>query len=158
MKTLVVFESKHGTTREIARKLAEAIGGGSAAFELGSRQRPPIEDYEAVVLGGPVYAGSWSRRAAAFARENLGALKAKPFAAFSSGYGVGEGPKLLKGALPPELSASALGLVDLGGAFVLARMNAFERFIVKKVSKVETDVSNVDDAAIAALASAIGSR
>lgn len=160
MRALVVFDSKHGTTREIARRLADALGDGAETFELGGRDTAPLEEFDAVVLGGPVYAGSWSRRASAFARENRGALGRKRFAAFSAGFTIGEGPALLKAALPPELSGSALALAGLGGAFIMARMGVFERLIAKAVAKVSSDASSVDEKAILALAESVkgGSR
>jgi menaquinone-dependent protoporphyrinogen oxidase len=152
MKALVVFDTKHGTTRGIAQKLAKALGEGSGIFELGTQGRAAIEKYDAVVLGGPVYKRSWSRRAAAFARDNLHALKEKRFAAFSSGYDAGPGPGILKAALPRELSNAAVALSGLGGAFVMSRMNAIERFILKIAAKVASNSSSVDEKAIIDLA------
>lgn len=49
MKALVVFDTKHGTTREIAQKLANALGAGSETFELGTRGRAAIEKCDAIV-------------------------------------------------------------------------------------------------------------
>jgi menaquinone-dependent protoporphyrinogen oxidase len=153
MKALVVFDTRHGNTRQLAQKLAKALGEGAETFELGTQGRAAIDKYDAIVLGGPVYAKSWSRRAAAFARDNLDALKEKRFAAFSSGYDIGAGSGILKAALPPELSNAAVALSGLGGAFVMSRMNAIERFILKTVAKVASDSSSVDEKAILDLAS-----
>jgi menaquinone-dependent protoporphyrinogen oxidase len=152
MKTLVVFDTRHGTTREIARKLAKALGEGSETFELGRQGRAAIEKFDAVVLGGPVYKKSWSRPAAAFARDNLHALREKRFAAFSSGYNAVHGPGILKTVLPRELSNAAVALSGLGGAFVMSRMSALERLILKIVAKVSSDSSSVDENAILELA------
>ncbi len=160
MKALVIFDTRHGTTREIALKLARALGNGSETFELGKQGRAAIEKYDAIVLGGPVYKRSWSRRAAAFARENLDELKEKRFAAFSSGYTIDHGPGILKASLPPELTNAAVALPGLGGAFVMSRLNAIERFIIRIVTKVSSDSSSVDEKAILDLASIMkgGSR
>lgn len=152
MKTLVVFDTKHGTTRDIAQKLAMAIGDGTETFELGSGGKPELGKFDAVVLGGPVYAGTWSRRAKGFARDNEAALAKKRFAAFSSGTEKKDAASILKASLPPGLSGASVSLAGLGGAMVMARMNAFERFIIKKVAKTTSDTSTVDEGAILELA------
>jgi menaquinone-dependent protoporphyrinogen oxidase len=158
MKTLIVFDTKHGTTRDIAAKLAGAIGPGAETFDLSSGKSPSLEGYEAVVLGGPVYAGSWSKRAAAFAKNQEKSLLSKRFAAFASGNDPKEGVQKLKEALPGSVAGKALALAGTGGAIVMSRMSAFERFIIKAVAKTTTDTSSVDEAAIKALAKAVSGR
>lgn len=155
MKTIVVYDTKHGTTRKVAQKLAEAIGQEASTCDLSQGGRPDLSSFDTVVLGGPVYAGSWSRRATAFARANQAVLAGKRFAAFASGYAIDQGKAALQSALPPHLASAAVSLASLGGAYVFKQMGAFERFIVKLVSKSTADASSVDGAAIAGLARAV---
>lgn len=155
MKTIVVYDSKRGSTGETAQKLAKALGAGTVALDLGSGASADISGFDAVVLGGPVYMGSWSKRAAKFARDNQRALAGKRFAAFSSGFDLTQGPAILKAALPAELASRAVALASLGGAYVFKRMNSFERFIIKAITKSQEDRSSVDESAIASLAASV---
>jgi menaquinone-dependent protoporphyrinogen oxidase len=152
MKTIVVYDTKYGSTRETALKLAKAIGEGVSTCDLSKEGAPNISGFDAVLLGGPVYAGSWSKRASAFARGNQEALAKKRFAAFSTGFAKEKGMEALKGALPAPLAQSAVALSSLGGAIIFSRMNPIERFIMKAISKSSADSSSVDEAAIAGLA------
>lgn len=152
MKTIVVYDTKRGSTRETALKLAKAIGEGTTTCDLSKEGAPSIAGFDAVLLGGPVYAGSWSKRAAAFARGNQEILAKKRFAAFSTGFAKDKGMETLQGALPAQLAQSAVSLASLGGAYVFSRMSPIERFIIKAITKSSSDASSVDEAAIAGLA------
>jgi menaquinone-dependent protoporphyrinogen IX oxidase len=103
-----------------------------------------------VVLGGPVYAGTWSKRAAAFARERERELAGKRFAFFSVGMGVEEGIAQAATALPVALVDSALASAKLGGEIRWGRMNFLERLIIKAISHKSGDRSIVDESAVKA--------
>lgn len=155
MKTIVVYDSKHGSTRKTAHRLVERLGEGTASLDLSAGGEVDLAPYEAVVLGGPVYAGSWSRRAAKFAQRHEEALAAKRFAAFAAGFDLAQGKAVLAAALPERLASRAVALASLGGAYVFGAMGPLERFIIKAITKSEADSSSVDSAAIDALAASV---
>lgn len=53
--------------------------------------------------------------------------------------------KQLDNAYPDSLKKAAIFKVNVGGEFLIERMNFLERFIIKKVSKVTETVSKIDD-------------
>ena len=86
VNVVVAFSSKHGSTAEIAWRIAGRLrlaGLQSDVFEVSEQPDPAA--YDAVVLGSAVYVGSWRREAARFAREHAPALATRPLWLFSSG-------------------------------------------------------------------------
>jgi menaquinone-dependent protoporphyrinogen oxidase len=85
-RVLVAYGTKNGSTAEIADVIADAL----KVEGLRSEARPAAEardvsGYDAVVLGGALYAGRWHRDAVRFARRHEHALAERPVWLFSSG-------------------------------------------------------------------------
>lgn len=83
---LVAYGTKNGSTAEIADVIADTLRGAGLRCE--ARPAGDVDDaaaYDAVVLGGAVYAGRWHRAAARFARRHRKALADRPVWLFSSG-------------------------------------------------------------------------
>ncbi len=59
-KVLVTFASKYGSTKEVAKAVADVLceSGFAADLQPMSKVRD-LEPYGAVVLGAPIYLGSW---------------------------------------------------------------------------------------------------
>ncbi len=86
MTVLVAYESKHGSTKAIAERIATTI----SAHDLTAIARP-IDDiadpagYDAYVIGSAVYYGGWMKQAVAFVRGHQAAFAGKPVWLFSTG-------------------------------------------------------------------------
>jgi menaquinone-dependent protoporphyrinogen oxidase len=86
MSILVAYATKHGSTQGIAEHIADTLKARGLEVEL-----RPIEgvhdlgSYEAFVIGGAAYMGSWLKSAAKFVRHNRAVLATKPVWLFSSG-------------------------------------------------------------------------
>ncbi len=157
MESIVVFDSKHGATAKIAERIAERLGEGCRLVYLGDRGAPRVEfgDCALVVLGGPVYAGRWSKRAAAFAKLREKDLLGKRFAYFSVGMDPVDAMKAARSALPSELAEAALASPKFGGAFRMQSMNFLERAIIKAIEKTAADKETTDWAAVDAFADSL---
>jgi menaquinone-dependent protoporphyrinogen oxidase len=86
MTVLVAYASKHGSTQEIAERIAEQLR------QLGKQaEARPMEavgnpgSYEAFVIGSAVYYGSWLKEATEWVRHNQAVLAEHPVWLFSSG-------------------------------------------------------------------------
>ncbi|MFG2516143.1 flavodoxin domain-containing protein [Streptomyces sp. NPDC048584] len=85
-RVLVAYGSANGSTERIAETVAEVLrtaGITAEALPAGSVTDP--DRYEAVVVGGALYAGRWHKDARRFVRRNRGALSRRPVWFFSSG-------------------------------------------------------------------------
>lgn len=93
MRVLVTAASKYGATGEIARAIGEVLTEhGLDTTVLPCEQVDTVGGYDAVVLGGAVYAGHWLKPARALVDRSGDALAARPVWLFSSGP-VGDPPK-----------------------------------------------------------------
>ncbi|MBA9002786.1 flavodoxin domain-containing protein [Thermomonospora cellulosilytica] len=85
-RVLVAYGSKRGSTAEIAEWIADALRQEGIDADVADAGRvKDVTGYDAVILGGALYAGRWHRAARRFARRNAGELIHLPVWAFSSG-------------------------------------------------------------------------
>jgi len=85
-KILVTYASRYGSTQEVAEKIAAMLNeGGLTADVQPARQVKTLQGYSAVVLGAPLYIGSWLKDAHRFLKRHQAALEKLPVAIFSLG-------------------------------------------------------------------------
>ncbi len=86
MHLLLTFGSKRGGTEGIAHQLADALRGEGHTVELQEPGRVQgLRGYDAVIVGGALYAGRWQRDARRFVLRHDPALRRIPVWFFSSG-------------------------------------------------------------------------
>jgi menaquinone-dependent protoporphyrinogen oxidase len=83
---LVVYASKHGSTEQVARKVAEKLrdAGYTTRVEQ-ARAAKDLDGARAVVVGGSIYTGRWHHDAHRFLRRHRKELRTLPFAVFALG-------------------------------------------------------------------------
>jgi len=77
-KCIVVFASRYGSTKEVAMAIADGLG----ADIVNVFDHPDITPYELVVLGSPIYTGTYLPAMLRFLRHNKETLVGKKVAAF----------------------------------------------------------------------------
>lgn len=83
---LVAYGTTNGSTAEIAETIAEVLReDGLTVDALPARSVPSAAPYDAVVVGGGLYAGRWHKDARRFVRRHGKALAERPVWLFSSG-------------------------------------------------------------------------
>jgi menaquinone-dependent protoporphyrinogen oxidase len=86
MNVLVTVASRHGSTREIARVVAEELRAAGLTVEVSEAGGVmDISRYDAVILGSAVYMGNWEPGALRFIDRHQTRLATKPVWLFSSG-------------------------------------------------------------------------
>lgn len=83
---LVAYASKYGSTQEVAESIAATL----REHELAADCRPAhdvreLDGYDAVVLGGGLYAGRLHKDARRFLKRYRSSLRTLPFAVFAMG-------------------------------------------------------------------------
>ncbi|KOG54749.1 flavodoxin [Streptomyces griseoflavus] len=85
-RVLVAYGTQNGGTAGIAEEIAATLEkDGLAAEPRPAADVTDVTAYDAVVLGGGLYAGRWHRDARRFARRLRSALLERPVWCFSSG-------------------------------------------------------------------------
>ncbi|WAZ19481.1 flavodoxin domain-containing protein [Streptomyces cinnabarinus] len=83
---LVAYGTTNGSTAEIAETVAAVLRKeGCTAEALPATSVARVTDYDAVVVGGGLYAGRWHKDARRFLRRHRTALADRPLWLFSSG-------------------------------------------------------------------------
>ncbi|QES47063.1 flavodoxin [Streptomyces venezuelae] len=85
-RVLVAYGTKHGGTAGIAEQIGRTLSeDGLEAVVLPADGVRDVRGYDAVVLGGALYAGHWSGKAKRCAERNAESLRHRPVWLFSSG-------------------------------------------------------------------------
>jgi menaquinone-dependent protoporphyrinogen oxidase len=75
-KVLVAYASVHGSTREIAEKIAATMREGGLEVDLQPiREARKLDGYRAVVLGAPLYMFHWHKDALRFLSQHRRAIE-----------------------------------------------------------------------------------
>ncbi|GAA3760360.1 flavodoxin domain-containing protein [Salinactinospora qingdaonensis] len=103
MRVLIGYASKHGSTREIAERVAQRLREHSHNAEARPFARARRADaYEVIVLGSAVYYSRWLKEATAYVRRNATALAARPAWLFSVGAARAVGARFNAPVNPPR--------------------------------------------------------
>jgi menaquinone-dependent protoporphyrinogen oxidase len=143
MKTLIVYATKHGFTKNCVLRLSEKLYGNVVIFNLQEDKGIVISDYDNVIIGGPIYMGQIIKEVKQFCINNLEELNKKKVGLFVCGMSDSEKITLeLKQFFPEMLIDKAITIGTFGGGFVFKNMNFFERLIIKLVAKTHEDMTN----------------
>jgi menaquinone-dependent protoporphyrinogen oxidase len=150
MKTLIVYCSSHGTTEKAVQLLSEWMEGDVLAVDLKrDRINYEVSDYDFVIIGGSIHAGSIQGKIKHFIGKYYEELLTKKLGLFLCCWHDGETAlEQFDLAYPEELRKISIANGIFGGEFLVSKMNFIERQIVKKVNGVTEDTSNLDTTAI----------
>jgi len=84
---LVAFGTRFGTTAKVAMEVAEVLSGEGAevvVLDLRQRTRTDLDQFELIVLGSSIIAGSWSKESLEFLEKHKDVLSRKKVALFVS--------------------------------------------------------------------------
>lgn len=144
MKTAIIYCSKHGTTEKVARLIGELLEEKVDYFSVKNKENISFQDYEKIILGTSIYAGSPGNEMTKFCIYNQSALQQKKVGLFICCMNQENSQEQMKKAFPEYLHEVAVAEEIMGGEFLFEKMNFIERFIVKKIVKIKASVSNID--------------
>lgn len=141
MKTAIIYYSKHGTTERVAHLIGENLNHKVDYISLRENAKPDIRTYDRIILGTSIYASTPGRKFSQFCNKNRSLLKEKVIGLFICCMNKEQEVEEMNNAFPEYLQQSAIPKAILGGEFLFDKMNCIERFITKKVAKIESSVS-----------------
>jgi menaquinone-dependent protoporphyrinogen oxidase len=155
MRVLVSTASKHGSTADIGRAIADVlIGEGIEARILAPEEVTSLDSYDAIILGSAVYAGHWMKPMRELVDRLEAELAGRPVWLFSSGP-IGDPPK------PEEDPVDVAPIMDktaardhllFAGRIDRKKLNFGERAIVGALKAPEGDFRDWDEIRDRALA------
>ncbi len=154
-KVLIVYATRDGQTRKVARRIADVLRSRGHAAETVDAEHPPagldLGRFSTIFVGSPVRSGGYLPSIVQFAREHREALERVPSAFFSVGLAVAskthdgraQTTRLVKefvrrtGWHPRRVELVA-------GALPYSRYNFLVRFVMRRIAAKEggdTDTS-----------------
>lgn len=143
MNTLIVYATKHGCTENCAAILSEKLMGKVDLCNLKIVKAVDFSQYDKVIIGGSIYMGKIQKEVSKFCSKNFNLLKHKKVGLFICCMREDIAEMQLNNSFQQELLSNAVVKEFFGGEFIFKKMNVIERFIVKRVSKIDKDISNI---------------
>lgn len=144
MNTVIVYASKYGCTEKCAELLSKKLSDKVNIINLKEVNDIDISKYEKIIIGGSIYIGKIQKEVTEFCSKNLDKLKEKRIGLFICGMQEGD---IINTELNQSFNSALIEIADakecFGGEFVFDKMNFMEKIIVKKVSKVTSNKSNI---------------
>lgn len=139
-KILVTYASKYGATQAIAEAIAQTLKQAEFHVEVKpAHEANAVDDYDGVILGSAVYAGSWRKEAVTFLEKHEASLSKRPVWFFSSGpTGEGDDPvTMMKGWRFPQAQQALADRIQpqdiafFHGVLDMNKLNFAERMIIR---------------------------
>jgi len=153
MKTLILYATKYGAAKEIAKRIAEKFDN-VVVHDLKQDDIPALSGFDTVIIGSSLYAGMIRKEAKAFLSKNAGVLREKKIGLFLSGMDIDEdkGKTYFETNFSPELLQSAKAKTLPGGIYDPQKAGFMERFIFKLAAKKSEYSDIINDEEIARFA------
>lgn len=155
MNNLIIYTSRYGATTTCVQKLQAQLTGQTTAINLKQGTVPNLAEFDTIILGGSIYAGTTQKELRQFAQTHLQALLTKPvFLFLSSAFRQADD---FQRNFPAALCQHATAKGLLGGEMNMAKLNLFEKLITKIVGQ-KGEPPHIHEEEIAAFAKTINER
>ncbi|URZ05585.1 flavodoxin domain-containing protein [Clostridium felsineum] len=144
MKTLIIYATKHGSTKKCADFLKDRLDGEITVVNIKNDFDINLKQFDKIIIGGSIYMGKIQKEITEFSNKNIDILCTKKVGLFICGMN-NSAEIEINNAFPKMLLENALIRECFGGEFIFKTMNFFERFIVRTVSKSNKDISKISE-------------
>ena len=156
MPTIIIYMTTHGCTEKATRLLMNQLSDDINIVNLEGVPDPDLDRYDRVIIGGSIHMGEIQKELRRYCERNLQKLLSKRVGLFLCCMYEGDvAAKQFEEAYPAELRAHAAAIGLFGGEISFDKMNSLEKMIVKRVAKIDQDVSKLNNLAIKEFAAAL---
>ncbi len=145
MKSIVIYKSKYGSTRQYAKWIADELG--CECFDAKDIKAEDLQKYDAIIYGGGLYAEIIN--GVSLITKNIEAFKDKKIAVFSTGitpldcreyYDKMVIEKNFKNGLPENVK-----VFNFMGKMVLSELSLVHRTALKTLKKIMSSKENATE-------------
>ncbi len=134
MKTLIVYGTKHGTTKKIVDILKAKIQGDVKIYDAKKVFEGDINDYDVIIIGSSVYIGKISKELKSFVESNLKSILTKKIGVFLVSGDTKEIESYYQN-FPEEVLKKASAKGYFGYSYNGTGYNLMEKMILKMIAK-----------------------
>lgn len=150
MKTLILYTSKYGFTKECISYLRDKLTGDVNIQALDSNNQVELSGYDWIIMGSSVYMGKINKKMKIFSEKNTDKLIESNIALFVSCTTPEEVDKYLSEGFSTKVYNASKLNTNFGGKIQRDKLNFFERKLTDMISKTaeksqETLYKNIDD-------------
>lgn len=143
MKTLIAYASKYGTTEKCAFLLKDKIDGDVDVINI-KNEKPQLSEYDAIIVGGPIYIGKLNKTVEAFCINNLPAMIDIKKGFFLCHMEFEKSmEELVAKYYPKKLVDTAVATSGFGGAFYVSKMNFINKAMIKQAAGIMEDQEKI---------------
>lgn len=135
MKTLILYASTYGFTRDCVHMLKKNLNGEIRIVDINKDAVPPLDDFDTILIGGSIYIGQIQKKIKKYCLTNVDTLKNKKLGFFISCGSAETIDAYFKNSFPEILLEKALFTENFGGEMRPDKMNFFHKFIANMVDK-----------------------
>ena len=129
MKTLIIYASTYGYTKECVEKLKELINGEVNITNIKTDDVPSIDEFDNIIIGGSIYMGQIHKKLKEYCTINLNQLLNKKIALLLC-CGLPENfDETIKNCFPNELLETAISKECFGGELRTEKMSLAHKMI-----------------------------
>lgn len=149
MKTLIIYNSKHGTTEKVAAMIADRLDENEVyLINLKFKAKIDLELYDKIIIGGSIHMGQIQKVIKDLVNDHLQELLQKQLGLFICCMNEDKAEEEFENAFPEELRKHAVATGIMGGELLFEKMNFLDKFIVRTVSGQKETVSKIKFSAI----------
>lgn len=135
MKTLIVYGSTYGYTKECVQKLAEQLEGVVATVNIQTEAVSSIKEFDNVIIGGSIYMGQIQKKVKEFCTINTGELSSKRLGLFLCCGLPDNLEQSMKNSFPETLLEKAVAKEYFGGELRTKDMKFIHRMMTNMMLK-----------------------
>lgn len=159
MKILIVYATRHGSTLKVVERLTFLLKGEVTSVNIEKNKITNLETYDLIIVGGSIHMGRIQTAISKFCTLHEQLLLRKKLGLFLICMETGlTALQQLEGAFPESLRNHSLVIDALGGELLFDKLNLIDKFMVKKIMKVNESVHQLDETAIDAFANNLNSK
>ena len=138
MRTLILYGSKYGYTKECAHLLRDELGE-TDIVDLGRPHSVSLDAYDTVLIGSPVYIGKIDKNVIRFCNVHLATLTEKRIGLFVCAGEPDKAIEQLEVGFPKELVHVTCAKGYFGYRIDLTRLSLLDRILLTGVGKLRNE-------------------
>jgi menaquinone-dependent protoporphyrinogen oxidase len=135
MKTIIIYSSTYGYAKDCVNILLKQLEGEVLLVNVSTDTIPSIDEFDNVIIGGPIYMGQISKKIKTYCKSNIDLLKNKRVGLFLCCSLLENFDINIKNSFPEALLKEALAVESFGGELRIEKMKFTHKILTQLMKK-----------------------